>query len=252
MKKITNILIFVILFLTLNVKATGSIDVSPTSISMEKDETKKIQITASNSAALLEVTTSNNAVASLNVATSETIVAIENGYRIFVDKNTVELNVIGNGSGTATINVYLKDAATYDDEDLTGTTKKVNVTVTASTTNPTSTPTPTSTVNTTATPTEQPTVTSTPTPTSQQTVSPTPTPTPTATIEATSTPIPSSTVNPFTPNPTSTPNNNQSINNVPKTDMDRKGIIYIIVIILILTGGGFIIYYNYKKDKNNE
>ena len=226
--------------MTLNVKATGSIDVSPTSISMEKDETKKIQITASNSAALLEVTTSNNAVASLNVATSETIVAIENGYRIFVDKNTVELNVIGNGSGTATINVYLKDAATYDDEDLTGTTKKVNVTVTNSSTNPTSTPTPTSTVNPTATPTQQPTVTSTPTPT------------PTATIEATSTPIPSSTVNPFTPNPTNTPNNNQSINNVPKTDMDRKGIIYIIVIILILTGGGFIIYYNYKKDKNNE
>ncbi len=246
MKKITNILIFVILFLTLNVKATGSIDVSPTSISMEKDETKKIQITASNSAALLEVTSSNNAVASLNVATSETIVAIENGYRIFVDKNTVELNVIGNGSGTATINVYLKDAATYDDEDLTGTTKKVNVTVTASTTNPTSTPTPTSTVNPTATPTQQPTITSTPTPTSGIT------PSPTTTIEATSTPIPSSTVNPSTPNPTSTPNNNQSINNVPKTDMDRKGIIYIIVIILILTGGGFIIYYNYKKDKNNE
>lgn len=225
MKKIINVLIFIVLLVTIDVKAVGSIDVSPTSLTIEKNSSKKIQITGSNSAGVVVVTSSNNAIASLSATTSDVVVAIENGYRIFIDKGTVDLSVIGKESGTATINVYIEDAATYDVEDLSGQTKRVNVTVTMD-----ATPTPTAT--------SQVSVTPTPTPTSQVIVTPTPTPF-----------LPDAT---FTPTPVNTPNNSQVINNVPKTDLNKSVIIYIFVILLLLTGIGFIIYYNYNKNKTGE
>ena len=128
MKKIKYIILSLLFMIPMMVDAAGSIKVSPTNLSMDKDTQKNIEITAINSAGLIEVTTSNKSVVLLNATTSDTVVAIEKGYRIFVDNSTVKLNVIGNDVGSATINVYLKDAATYDGEELNGT-KTVNVKV---------------------------------------------------------------------------------------------------------------------------
>ncbi|MBQ9834361.1 MAG: hypothetical protein IJO33_04140 [Bacilli bacterium] len=99
------------------VSAAGNISVSTTNLNITKGKTASFKITASNSAGKIDISTSNSSVASLSSSS------------LFLDMQSATVNVTGNTEGTATIKIYVTDATTYDDEDLSGKTYTINVNV---------------------------------------------------------------------------------------------------------------------------
>jgi len=118
MKKITIFLIMLVILMVLpiSVLAAGSIQPSPRSLSITKGGTGKFNISASNACGKIEVYSSNPSVATVNVSNR------------WIENETVTVTVTGVSAGTAAITVRLSDAATFDEEELTGS-YTVNVTV---------------------------------------------------------------------------------------------------------------------------
>lgn len=120
MKKIKICLIALILLLIIlpvTVFAAGSITPSPRSLSIKKGSTKTFKVTASNACGRVDISSSNSAVAKVNVSSQ------------WLENNSVTVTVTGVSAGTAKITVRLSDAATFDEEELSGS-YTVNVTVT--------------------------------------------------------------------------------------------------------------------------
>lgn len=105
-----------LLILPYSVLAAGGVNVSRESISMDEGGTASFQITASNAAGNIVVSSSNSAVASVSTGS------------VWIDNETITVNVTGKSAGTATITVSLADVATYDEEVLSGS-RTVTVTV---------------------------------------------------------------------------------------------------------------------------
>lgn len=120
MKKIKICLIALILLLIVlpvTVFAAGSITPSPRSLSITKGSTKTFKVTASNACGRVDISSSNSAVAKVNVSSQ------------WLENNSVTVTVTGVSAGTAIITVRLSDAATFDEEELSGS-YTVSVTVT--------------------------------------------------------------------------------------------------------------------------
>lgn len=111
MKKIKICLIALVLLLIVlpvTVFAAGSITPSPRSLSITKGSTKTFRITASNACGRVDISSSNSAVAKVNVSSQ------------WLENNSVTVTVTGVSAGNATITVRLTDAATFDEEPLSG------------------------------------------------------------------------------------------------------------------------------------
>lgn len=124
MKKIIIVLsiIFICLIFPINTLAKGYISVSPTSITVEKGKSKNIKITAYNAIGDVTIKSNSTSIAKINMGQWSTGVVEENSTK------TVNIKVTGVSIGSTTINIEI-DGATFDQEDLSGTTKVVNVNV---------------------------------------------------------------------------------------------------------------------------
>lgn len=110
-------LLITICFLPINIFAAGSVSVSTTSLTITKGSTKTFTITANNAAGKIDISSSNTSVASVSTSS------------IFLDMQSNTITVTANSAGTAVITVVTSDVTTYDDEDISGRTYTINVTV---------------------------------------------------------------------------------------------------------------------------
>lgn len=125
MKKIIlPLIIFIVMLIILpvTVSAAGSIQPSPRNISITKGGAGTFTITASNACGRVDVYSNNPSVATVNVSSK------------WLENDSVVVTVNGISAGTVSIVVKLSDAATFDEEELSGS-YAVNVTVTEPVTN---------------------------------------------------------------------------------------------------------------------
>ena len=101
-------ILLLLLILPINVLAAGSITPAPRSLSITKGGTKTFKITASNAVGRVDISSSNPSVAKVNVSSQ------------WLENSSVTVTVTGVSAGTANITVKLTDAATFDEEVLTG------------------------------------------------------------------------------------------------------------------------------------
>lgn len=110
-KTMIGISIFVIVLILLQITslAAGSIAPSPRSISITTGGTGSFTITASNACGRVDISSSNPGVATVTSGSSQ-----------WLENNSTAVTVKGVAAGTASITVRLSDAATFDEEELTG------------------------------------------------------------------------------------------------------------------------------------
>ena len=96
--------------------ASGSIAPNKGSISITQGGSSSFVISANNAAGKVSISSSNGSVASVSTSSG------------WLDNNSMTVTVTGNSPGSATINVTLSDAATYDEEEL-GNSYNIGVTV---------------------------------------------------------------------------------------------------------------------------
>jgi len=114
---IIKILIIIgLLIIPYNVFASGGISLSTTKLNITKGNTSSFKVTASNAAGNIIVSSSNPSVASVSLSS------------IWIENETVTVNVVGKSVGNAIITVTLNDVSTFDEETLSGT-YKVNIEV---------------------------------------------------------------------------------------------------------------------------
>lgn len=126
MKKLKYLILTILVsfcLIPLNVFAAGNIFVSKSNLNITKGNSSSFNITASNAAGRINISSSNSNVASVSSSS------------MFLDMQSGTVAVKANNVGSATITVYAADVTTYDDEDLTGKTYTINVTVTESSNN---------------------------------------------------------------------------------------------------------------------
>lgn len=125
MKKIIyNIFIAIFILFPCTVFAAGYISVSPTSLTIEEGSSKTFTITAYNTIGDVKISSSNTSVASVSASEWETGMVGSGETK----KGTI--TVKGLTAGTTTVSVVIRDAATFDEEVLTGT-KTITITVKA-------------------------------------------------------------------------------------------------------------------------
>lgn len=110
MKKI-RLLIFslmVLMLLPISVFASGSIAPSTRSLSITKGGTATFTISANNAVGKVDISSSNSGIATVNRSSE------------WLENNSVTVTVSGISAGTTTINIRLSDAATFDEEELSG------------------------------------------------------------------------------------------------------------------------------------
>ena len=115
------LLLALTLFLPISVFASGSISPSPRNLTITKGGTATFSITANNAAGKVDISSSNSGIATVNRSSE------------WLENNSITVTVTGVSVGTTTINVRLSDAATFDEEELTG-----NYTVTVTVKEPSS------------------------------------------------------------------------------------------------------------------
>ena len=123
MKKVLSVLTAVALLLcvfSINAFAAGGMAVSTGSMSLKPGDNASFTVSASNAAGAFSVSSSNS-----NVATAS--VSGEN----FLDNSSATINVSAKSAGTAVITIRATDMATYDEEDISGQTRTVTITVAA-------------------------------------------------------------------------------------------------------------------------
>lgn len=136
MKRILyNILLVMIMLLPISVFAEGYVSVSPGSLTIEQGSSKTFTISAYNTIGDVSISSSNSGVASISTNQWGTGMVEEKQTK------TGTVTVTGVSVGTTTITIVI-DAATFDEEDLSGQTKTITVNV-VSKPEPTPTPTPT-------------------------------------------------------------------------------------------------------------
>ena len=125
---LVNILLVLFTLFPCSVLAEGYISITPDSLTIEEGSSDKIIITAYNTIGDISIISNNSNVASVNVEQWETGTVDE--------KQTVTetISVTGNSIGTTTITFKI-DAATFDEEDLSGQTKTITINVVKNTNN---------------------------------------------------------------------------------------------------------------------
>lgn len=124
MKKfIYSILLSILILSPVNVLASGNISVSPSSLSIEVGSSKTFTISAYNTIGDVSIKSSNSSIASVSASSWSTGMVGEK------ETKTGTITVTGNSVGSTTIILTL-DAATFDEEDLSGQTRVINVNVT--------------------------------------------------------------------------------------------------------------------------
>ena len=120
MKKLRHlIIIFLILCFSPGlVLAKGNISVSLADLNITKGKNASFTITANNSAGRVDITSDN------------TKIAIVSTSSVFLDMESSKITVTGKSVGRTKLKIFVADATTYDDEDLTGKTYTINVNVT--------------------------------------------------------------------------------------------------------------------------
>lgn len=116
MKKSIKFILLLLICLPAIVMASGSITVSPGSLSITEGGKATFSIKASNAAGRVDISSSNNSVATVSMSNT------------WVENGSVSVSVTAKSVGSATISVKITDAATFDGEALSGT-RTVNVTV---------------------------------------------------------------------------------------------------------------------------
>ena len=99
------------------VSAAGNITVSTTNLNITRGGSGSFRISANNAAGKVNVSSSNTAVATVSMSTK------------FFDIECDTVKVTGKSVGSAVITVYVEDATTYDDENISGRSYKINVNV---------------------------------------------------------------------------------------------------------------------------
>lgn len=99
------------------VAAAGNITVSTTNLNITNGGSGSFKISASNAAGKVNVSSSNTSVATASISS------------VFLDNESTTVKVSAKSVGSAVITVYVEDATTYDDENLTGRSYKINVNV---------------------------------------------------------------------------------------------------------------------------
>lgn len=119
MKKIMyfSLLLLVLLLFPNFVLAVGNISISTSNINVTKGKTTSFTITANNSAGKVDISSSNPNIVSVSTSS------------LFLDMESSKVTITGKTVGSATIKVYVADATTFDDEDLSGKTYIINVNV---------------------------------------------------------------------------------------------------------------------------
>ena len=119
MKKILAVLFALILSLTVPnvVFAAGGVSVSTGNLSITEGESASFTITANNAAGRVDIASSNPGVAAVSVGSQ------------FLDRNSCTVTVTAGAVGSAAITVQLTDVYTFDEEDLSGRSYTVQVTV---------------------------------------------------------------------------------------------------------------------------
>ena len=99
------------------VSAAGNISVSTGSLNITKGGSASFKITASNAAGKVNISSSNTGVATVSTSS------------VFLDNESTTIKVSSKAVGSTVITVYVEDATTYDDENLSGKSYSINVNV---------------------------------------------------------------------------------------------------------------------------
>lgn len=120
MKKlvVSLILLFGLFICPLSAYAAGGVSISTGSLNITEGSSASFSITASNAAGNIVVSSSNPSVATVSVGS------------VWIENQTITVNVTAKSVGSTSIVVTLADVATFDEEVLTGT-RVVNVNVQA-------------------------------------------------------------------------------------------------------------------------
>lgn len=123
MKKIVSILLAMMLLIgivSINAFAAGGLGISTGSLSLKPGESGSVTLSASNCAGQFSVSSSDTNVATVSFSGDP-----------FLDCNSTSLRITANSAGTAVITIRAVDMATLDEEDITGQTRTITVTVAA-------------------------------------------------------------------------------------------------------------------------
>ena len=123
-KTLLNLIVIVLLIFPISVFASGSISVSPSSLTIEVGSTKTFTISATNTIGDVEISSSNSSIASVSTNEWGTGMVDEGQTK------TGTITVNGKSIGTTTITLTI-DAATFDGEDLAGQKRTISVNVVA-------------------------------------------------------------------------------------------------------------------------
>lgn len=118
-KLIISTMIIALILIPLNIKAAGSVSVSPTYLEMFVGETRSFNITANNAAGRIDINAINGGVANISQSS------------VFLDQQSTTVNVTSITVGRTQIVVKLTDVTTYDDESLSGKSYTIDVNVKA-------------------------------------------------------------------------------------------------------------------------
>ena len=121
-KIIKNILFIIIMLFPIITNAKGSITASPESLTIEVGSSKTFTINSNNSVGDVTINNSDTSIISIDKNEWETGI-VESGEK---KSGTITVTALKIGSATLTLNI---DGATFDNEDLSGQTKKIYVNV---------------------------------------------------------------------------------------------------------------------------
>ena len=108
--------------------AAGSVTVTEESLTFAKGGSATFEVRANKAAGKFSVAVNDEDV-DLTLTASDPEDCVDNSF-CFIDNNSIVVTVSSNKAGTARITVTLDDVTTYDEEDLSGQTFGVNLTVT--------------------------------------------------------------------------------------------------------------------------
>ena len=121
MKKILTIAFLYLILIPMSVYASGTVNVSTKSLTLDIGNKKTFSVSANNAAGRIDISNSDSSIIRINPS------------NVFLDNNLESFTVEGLKEGTARISIILTDVVTYDEETLTGT-YYIDVTVKGKTT----------------------------------------------------------------------------------------------------------------------
>jgi hypothetical protein len=118
MKKLTNLIILLILLgFPLIVNAAGSVTISNTSLNIKKGDSASFTVNCNNCAGRIDLSSVNSGIATVSPSNT------------WLDNSSATITIYGVSVGSTYIKVNNTDVTTYDDENISGKSYTINVTV---------------------------------------------------------------------------------------------------------------------------